>query len=340
MIWAVLGASDTGWCLKQMGVAVGVTQGSAGALGQFGFRANHPYSKDALGAMELQGGDAGERAGGFAVVLKLGAGCGDRAGRRENFELTEMAVNLAAGTDALDDLLAEVAALGEVQGAGKRSFLGEVAALDVDGVSGGAFEDAEGFEGRGADGSCARGFEVLKEREGLGCIEPEGEAWDERAVIAGYTDGMAIEGGFGEGEIGFRRRQAQRGKERWSFWTGQAESGRVRQRHELDVVHDDEAVEVGEQSFGLGGFELELEVVAVEPDESVSLDTALSVEDEVIGARVGGQGFDGIGDHAAEPAGSIFAADGDAALPSHVVNCHAFKNRSDFSFGCVQMLRR
>ena len=65
----------------------------------------------------------------------------------------EGAVDLAAGVDAFDDLLAEVAAFGEVEGAGLGGFLREVVGgfgvADVDAVTGRAGEDAECFEGLG-----------------------------------------------------------------------------------------------------------------------------------------------------------------------------------------------
>ena len=72
-------------------------------------------------------------------------------------------MDLAARSDALDDLLAEIAAFAEVEGAGLVGFLrevfGRVGVADVGAVAGGAFEDAEGFEGRGSAGiapACVR----------------------------------------------------------------------------------------------------------------------------------------------------------------------------------------
>ncbi len=61
----------------------------------------------------------------------------------------------AAGADALDDLLAEVAAFGEVEGAGLVGFLREVFVADVGAVEGCAGEDAEVFEVDGRGGDCA-----------------------------------------------------------------------------------------------------------------------------------------------------------------------------------------
>src|SRR5579871_4215453 len=89
---------------------------------------------------------------------------------------------VAAGTDALDDLLTQVAALVEVQGAGLGGLLRELAVADIFAVERGAFEDAEVFEalGGGGDGSC--GEQGLREG-GDGCgVGPELEAGDEWAV--------------------------------------------------------------------------------------------------------------------------------------------------------------
>jgi len=65
----------------------------------------------------------------------------------------EGAMDVASGTDALDDLLAEVAALGEVEGAGLIGLLGEFAGFVgvayVDGVERRPFEDSEGVEALG-----------------------------------------------------------------------------------------------------------------------------------------------------------------------------------------------
>ena len=63
-------------------------------------------------------------------------------------EAGEGTVDVAAGADALDDLLAEVAAFGEVEGAGLGGLLGEVVLVaDVGAVAGCAFEDAEPVRG-------------------------------------------------------------------------------------------------------------------------------------------------------------------------------------------------
>ena len=94
----------------------------------------------------MDGGDASE----FGDGLGFGFGFELRAGGRQcagEDEATEGAVDAAARVDALDDLLAEVAALGEVQGAGLAGLLREVFVADVCAEAGRAFEDAKVFEG-------------------------------------------------------------------------------------------------------------------------------------------------------------------------------------------------
>ena len=68
---------------------------------------------DAAGGRALAGGGELERQGG-------------RFGRER--ELREAAMDLAAGANALDDLLAEIAAFGEVQRAGLAGLLRQIAA--------------------------------------------------------------------------------------------------------------------------------------------------------------------------------------------------------------------
>ena len=64
-------------------------------------------------------------------------------------ETRERAVDVAAGADALDDLLPEVAAFGEVQGAGLGGLLRQLLIADVGAVKGCSFEDAELGDGFG-----------------------------------------------------------------------------------------------------------------------------------------------------------------------------------------------
>jgi len=91
-------------------------------------------------------------------------------------------VDLASGADALDDLLAEVAALGEVQRVGLAGLLREVfrgfGVADVDAVAGGAFEDAEGFEvGCGSDDGVGA-VEFSEDGGDAGWVGPDLETWD------------------------------------------------------------------------------------------------------------------------------------------------------------------
>ncbi len=93
-------------------------------------------------------GGGGELAGGLAVGFEWG---GELRYLASEGELGEGAMDLASGVDALDDLLAEIAALREVQRVGLGGFLREDFFGDVDAEFGDGGENAEGFEGFGGD---------------------------------------------------------------------------------------------------------------------------------------------------------------------------------------------
>jgi hypothetical protein len=103
-------------------------------------------------------------------------------------------VHVAARADAFDDLLAEVAAFGEVQGAGLGGLLREVVGCsgvaDVGAVAGRAFEDTELVEGFGGDGCCAGGDEVCCKLLDCGWIGPQFDARDQGAVSVDDVDGF------------------------------------------------------------------------------------------------------------------------------------------------------
>ena len=95
---------------------------------------------------QRNGGDTGQLADLFAVGLQRRAGRGEIS---VEAKCAECAVDIAARTDALDDLLAEVAAFEEVQGAGLSGLLGELAVADVGGVEWRSFKDSQPFQGLG-----------------------------------------------------------------------------------------------------------------------------------------------------------------------------------------------
>ena len=148
---------------------------------------------DGRGSGERDGGDAGELARLFCLRLREGAGGGEGAGEEE---AGEGAVDVAAGADALDDLLAEVAAFGEVQGAGLARWGGllrEFAVADVGAVAGRALEDAEVFDGFGGGRGSPASVRAGRASEGLG-VRPDFEARDEGAVGGDDLDGGCMPG--------------------------------------------------------------------------------------------------------------------------------------------------
>ena len=118
------------------------------------------------------GGGGCEFADGFGVEFEDSAGGGEIGfgGGGSQVEGVEGAVDVASGADALDDLLAEIAAFGEVEGAGSvpvswGSSLSRMSAA----VEGCAFEDAEVFQGFLIDRGCGdrgEGFGELRNSVG------------------------------------------------------------------------------------------------------------------------------------------------------------------------------
>jgi len=84
----------------------------------------------------------------------------------------------------------------------------------------------------------------------------------------------------------------------------------------LNLVHDDEAVEMGEEPGDLIAAGLEQEGVFEQKRGEVAQDVALGVEREVVAALAGGELRDGVGEHSIEPAQAVGAGD---AQPADVV---------------------
>ena len=92
-------------------------------------------------------------------------------------------MHVAARADALHDLLAEVAAFGEVQGAGLAGFLREVALVEVNAVARRGFEHAQGLCSAETAGHSASGVQDIPQHaDGLVCA-PQLEA---RYEIVGW----------------------------------------------------------------------------------------------------------------------------------------------------------
>ena len=164
------------------GLAAGIFERSAAVEG---LAANVAEGELGWTAGKGQGSDAGEFTDGPGIEFgcERGAGGGQRAFEAES---GEGAVDAAAGVNTFDDLLAEVAAFAEMQGAGLRGLLGEIAGgvgvADVGAVAGSAFEDTKGFEGVGVARSSAGCGDCFGEGGDGGGVGPELEAGNDGAV--------------------------------------------------------------------------------------------------------------------------------------------------------------
>ena len=82
-------------------------------------------------------------------------------------------------------------------------------------------------------------------------------------------------------------------------------------------------LQVGQETIELVGGNFQLQLVLFTPNREVALNAPLSIEDEVPRACVASEVSDGVGDHTAQPAETVFAAHSHALQPAQVVTCRS-----------------
>jgi hypothetical protein len=92
-------------------------------------------------------------------------------------------------------------------------------------------------------------------------------------------------------------------------------------RHQLDIIHDDEALKMGQQTIVLVGSYLELKLVFFAPNRQVALNPALRVEDHVPCAGPRDQIRNVVRHHPAQPTKAIFAVHGYSPHPTKIMGC-------------------
>lgn len=225
------------------------------------------------------------------------------------------AVDIAAGTDALDDLLPEIAALGEVEGASLGGLLREFAVADVGAVEGCSFEQTEPVAALLFGEGCAYFEEGFGEIGCGGNVGPKFEVRNQRAVGVDYSDSRRVPGQRVTLQL-FERCDVQADllQQGCGLGAGEDQAGlSAGDVGELDVVHDDEAVEECHQDGELGGGCFDEEGVGFGEDVGIALDASLDTEDEVVAAVAGLEILDGVGHHAVEPADAVLSGDANPA---------------------------
>src|SRR3984885_14827250 len=161
----------------------------------FGSFRTHDAETIALAVVERGAGDA----------PGWGAGCGDFERQCGGFgrecELREAAMHCAAGANAFDDLLAEVAALGEVQRASLAGLLWQIALAEVDAIARGAFQHAQSFRGADTARDGPGGEQNIPQHADAFVGAPQLEAWHGGGVATGELDGHAADARLHEPEI-------------------------------------------------------------------------------------------------------------------------------------------
>ena len=259
----------------------------------------------------------------------------------------------AAGANALDDLLAEVAALGEVQRAGLAGLLGQIAFAEVDAVTRRSFEHAHGFGCAQTAGDGAGGEQHVPEHADVLVGAPELETRRRGGIAAGKLHGYAADAGLHKPESVWccsRQGDPEGGEQLRSAWTGNAERGSGGgDVLEGNVVHDDEVVEVRHEGGNLAAIGEDEQLVGKAEGVAVALDAALRVEHKAIVSCGFGQSLNVIGEHSVEPAETICAADGELPAIAEIEGTGAFRQGGDFlsrdaedgeAAGAGQLLKR
>ena len=251
---------------------------------------------------------AGELADCFAIYFKYSASGWEIASELEGME---GAVDVASGADALDDLLPEIAALGEVQGASLGRLLRKLLVPDVGAVEGRTFEETEMIQGFVADEGCVAGDKGLCEPcDRIRGFGPELEAGNKRAVTVEDGDlvtAPVVDRGEVQGsKIACGNAYGRKGGCGSRTGDGKAKAGVL---SELDVVHDDEAVEEFHERGNAVCSRSEQDAVTESQRDSVALDATLRAEEEVVVHLPGDERLDGVGGHPIQPADAVLAGD-------------------------------
>ena len=295
--------------------------------------------------------------------------------RPVKLKVAQVAVHASARANALYNFLAKVAALVKVERTQLRGLLGQVALHNIDAIGGNALSDAECLKRGATDRHGARGADAGPELGQAGARHPKDEVRRKHTVDAldGQIETVPLKPGALHGIR--EKRQAQPLENFGGLRAGDSDgrlsacaAGRLfAERHQLHIVHDDELVEVRQQLLELPCFNYQLQarlpgkggaehgivlfsgvrirrsslgrlLLIVAPHGKVALDATLGVQHQVPCAGVWKQIVYGVGDHSAQPAKTVCAANVYAPQPAKVVNGGSMSERSYFGGGSVKLL--
>ena len=109
-------------------------------------------------------------------------------GHSVDAELPQRTMHGCSGADPLDNLLAKIASLGEIERPGLGCFLGQMPIGNIDAETGCSFEDAQGFDSIDANGRRACHGQGFPDREGVFGGKPEFKSRAKLAVGANQGD--------------------------------------------------------------------------------------------------------------------------------------------------------
>src|SRR5271157_1175511 len=283
------------------------------------------------------------RAGDLADILVMDA---DRRSRRWRpilcLESHERAMHVAAGVDALHNLLPNVAAFGKVQRVLLAGLLRQIAFPKVNSEARYASNNAVDFQRIASHGLGSGGLQPIPNFVGVLGGKPDLVPIQVRLRAARDRDAGAAPNHVAHlASFQLRHLIPRIGQHLASLRPDNADTANfVANVGDLDVVHDDVAIEDG----GDGGRLLPVgryqQVLATVVGNKVSLDASLRAEQKAVHAVARSKVTNVVGDHSVEPADAVFATQHQLGLPAHVKNRAAFEQHAKFSRGIAKRRRR
>src|SRR5664279_957806 len=256
-----------------------------------------------------------------------------------HFEASEHAMHVAARADSFHDLLPDVAALGEIQRVLLSGLLRQIAFAKINSKARYPSDDAIEFKGiaagrhgAGQDQGVPDCIHVLRGKPDLESIHLRLRAAREgNPNSAPHSVDHLPEFELRDVQTGSRQNFAR-------LRTCHANRGElVADVGNLDVVHDDVAIEdlsYRRLLLAVGG---DQQVVAAVVGDQVSLDAPLGVKDEAVHTAPRRKVADVVRDHAIQPAYAVLSGQHQLGLPAHVEESATLQQRSKFSRGIAEV---
>src|SRR5271157_3221294 len=262
------------------------------------------------------------RAGHFARILVVDAHFGSRL-RRSAFHLEsdKAAMQNRSRANAFHNLLPDVAALGEVQRIVLSRLLRQITLAQID------------SEARHASNHAIQVKRLAACRLGSGGVQRIPHlvsSLGREADVAPHRVDNLTWFKLGDCDTSFRQHfLCLRTKHPYCCQL-------VADVGNLDVIHDDVAIEDGDDGGRLRAVGRDQQIVAAIIGNEVSLNLPLCIEQKAVHAVPMSKIANVVGDHSVQPADAVFTGQHQLGLPIHVNRRATFEQRAEFSLGIAK----